>query len=108
MNFKCVFRDCLGFVRIVDFEADSLEAATVGLHDRCRDEIDAIESVDKSTLMVWLEFLIDPEGDHFRIYYAEEENTDAPSLQQVTGDKGIVINEPVFEAQPEVVTEDVQ
>ena len=97
MRFKCVFRDSIGFVRIIDFEADSLEAATVGLHTRCREDIKAVEGVDKSKMMVWLDFLIDEAGDHFRIYYAQEgENPGMPTVQDVTGDKGVVIDESPF------------
>ena len=97
MRFKCVFRDSIGFVRIIDFEADSLEAATVGLHMRCREDIKAVEGVDKSKMMVWLDFLIDEAGDHFRIYYAEEgENPGMPTVQDITGDKGVVIKERPF------------
>jgi len=62
----------MGVVRILNFDADSVQAATVGLHDRVREAINAVESVDKSQLMVWLEYLIGEDGVEYRILYRSE------------------------------------
>ena len=62
----------MGVVRILNFDADSVQAATVGLHDRVRETIDAVESVDKSRLMVWLDYLVDEDGVDYRVLYRSE------------------------------------
>lgn len=98
MKMKCVFRDVMGWVRIIDFEADSLEDATVGLHDRCREVVNAVESVDKSQMMVWLEYLISESGDHYRIVYNEGPFSEAETAAlQSLSEKTVLITEPVFE-----------
>lgn len=96
MKIKCVFRDSIGFVRIVDLEAGSVEESLVGLHDKCRESIKAVESVDKSTLMIFLEYLVDPDGEHYRILYRNDDiQEDAIDLAEVVGDEKVVfIDEP--------------
>jgi hypothetical protein len=102
MKIKCVFRDMMGLVRIIDLEAGSPEEATIGLHDKCRDAINALDTVDKSKIMVWLEYLIDDTGNHYRIVYSEGPfGEEEAGVLQSLGEETVFISEPVFEHEGE-------
>ena len=97
MKYKCVYRDAVGRVNVLEVEADSLEQSLIGLHDKCRSEINAVDTVDRSTLMVWLEFMFDEDMNHFRIMYPNPDGpTDIAALQEMTGESVIIMPEPVF------------
>ncbi len=74
MKIKCVFRDSIGFVRIIDLDADSVEEATVGLHEKCQD------------------------GRYYRILYRNDDiQEDTISLASVVGDEKVVlVDDPPF------------
>ena len=99
MKIKCVFRDMMGVVRILNFEADSVQEATVGLHDRCREAIDAVEGVDKSKIMVWLDYLIDEDGVDYRILYRSDYPEDGISDSPFSDTDTVYIDEAPFSEQ---------
>lgn len=98
MNFKCVFRDPMGWVKVLSLTADSLEDALVGLHDKCRAEVRCADSVDRSQLMVWLEYIFDADNNHYRIQYqpADLDPVSPAEIEEITGEQVIFIKEPAF------------
>ena len=103
MKYKCVFRDLLGCVKVLEVEADSIEESLVGLHDKCRDTVNALDTVDKSQMMVWLEFMFDEDMNHFKIMYPSPEGVaDVAALQQMTGESVIIMPEPIFPEEQSV------
>ena len=99
MKMKCVFRDMMGVVRVLNFDAGSVQAATVGLHDRCRETINAVDSVDKSQLMIWLEYLIDEDGVDYRILYRSEHTDDEIADSPFSDTNIVYIDEAPFPEQ---------
>tara|TARA_B100001059_G_scaffold203160_1_gene211589 strand:- start:231 stop:542 length:312 start_codon:yes stop_codon:yes gene_type:complete len=103
MKYKCVYRDMLGCVKVLEVEAESVEASMVGLHEKCRATVNAVDTVDKSQLMVWLEFMFDEDMNHFKIMYPSQEgDTDVAALQQMTGETVIIMPEPLFPEEQSV------
>ena len=103
MKYKCVYRDMLGCVKVLEVEAESLEASMVGLHEKCRATVNAVDTVDKSRLMVWLEFMFDEDMNHFKIMYPSQEGeTDVAALQRMTGETVIIMPEPLFPEEQSV------
>lgn len=97
MKYKCVFRDVVGTTRVLELEADSLEQSLVGLHDKCRETVKAVDEVDKSKMMVWLEFIFDEDMNHYKIMYPNRDgNTDIRALEAMTGERVVIMGEPVF------------
>lgn len=70
MRFKCVYRDTMGVIRLIDFESESYETAVIGLQERCRKDVPVADGATIIGKMhVDPQFIIGDDFQSFRINY---------------------------------------